>query len=280
MGILARSFYISVLSIILFSFSVPLQAQIKIEGKVIESEDHPIPNATIKITNHDEGMVSNGEGYFSFRVRSVSAADTLIISSVGYQPLKMPALSAVKKGRFVLQPFSRNMETVVVRSFGKEDVAGVKSEKVGFFCGWNADYRGAEIGRSIHVPHKEYQISKVRFKIYSSCDTAIIRLHIREMNGQLPGKVILTDSVATIFKKAAVSDKTYDFDLLKYNLILKKKEIFVSFEVLQSNSLNKECSMAFAGSEQGNYFYKSSAGDEWKNKDDYTIYLKVFFRYD
>lgn len=279
MGKLARPFYVTILFSVL-SFQASLQAQIKIEGKVIESEDHPIPNASIKVTNHNEGIVSNGEGFFSFRVRSVTASDTLIISSVGYQPLKIPVLNAVKKGRFVLQPFSTSMETVVVRSFGKEDIAGVKTDKVGYFRGWNADNKGAEIGRSVYVPHKEYQVSKVRFKIYCSCDTAIIRVRIREMNGQLPGKELLKDSVAVLFKHAAVADKTYDFDLLKYNLILKKKEIFVSFEVLQANTEGKDCSMAFAGSEQGSYLYKSSATGEWNVTDDYTIHMKVFFRYD
>lgn len=276
----ARPFYILILLAVFSCPAILLQGQIKIEGNVIESDNHPIPHASVKLTNHTEGIVCNQEGFFSFHVNKIKASDTLIISSVGYESLTLSALSAIKKGKFILKPFSKNMETVVVRSFGKEDVAGVKTEKVGFFCGWNASNKGAEIGRAVHVPHKEYQVSKVRFKIYCSCDTAIIRLRIREMNGQLPGKELLVDSVASIFKHAAVADKTYDFDLMKYNLILKKKEIFVSFEVLQANTEGKECSMAFAGSEQGSYLIKPYSTGDWRITDDYTIHLKVFFRYD
>lgn len=269
-------------SLLLFSLLQPvlLYSQVKIEGKVLEEHNNPVPYATVKLLNHTEGVISDASGFFTLHLNGLKNSDTILISSIGYEPLKIPALKVAKKGQYILKAYSKKMETVVVRSFGKEDVAGAKTDNVGYFRSWNTNHTGGEIGRSIYVPHKEYQLSRVRFKIFSSCDTCIVRLHIREFNGGLPGYELLRDSVALTLIKASVADKMYDFDLLKYNLILKKENIFVSFEVLKGSSGTKNCSFSFVGSEPGAYLYKSSESASWTMTDDYAIHLKVFFRYD
>ncbi len=271
---------IFLLVIIQSTFSNTVHAQGKIEGQVVEENDTPIPYASVKLADHNEGIVSDTAGRFLLRIHGASKNDTIIISSIGFEPLKIPVANVAKKGRYILKSFSTKMESVVVRSFGKEDIAGAKTDIVGYYRSWSTTNKGGEIGRAIHVPHKEYQVSRVRFKLFSTCDTAIVRLHIREMNGLSPGKELLQDSVALPFYNTAVAGKTYDFDLSKYNLILNRKEIFVSFEVLKGSSGSEYCSLSFAGSEQGRYIYKTSKNEEWDYTDDYTIYLKVFFRYD
>lgn len=271
---------IKVLYFFLLLHPVLLFSQVKIEGKILEENNNPVPYATIKLLNHTEGVISDASGLFTLWLNTLKNSDTLLISSIGYEPLKIPALKAVKKGQYILKAYSKKMEPVVVRSFSKEDVAGAKTDNVGFFRSWNTNHTGGEIGRSIYVPHKEYQVSKVRFKIFSSCDTCIVRLHIREFNGGLPGYELLRDSVALTLIKASVADKMYDFDLLKYNLILKKENIFVSFEVLKGSSGTQPCSFSFVGSDPGVYLYKSTEDGAWNMADYYAIYLKVFFRYD
>lgn len=255
-------------------------SQVKIEGRVLEEHNYPVPYATVKLLNHSKGMVSDTAGFFSLRLYALKNTDTLLISSVGYESLKIPALKAAKKGQYILKASSKKMEAVVVRSFGKEDVAGAKLNQVGYFRSWNSSNTGGEIGREIYVPYKEYQVSKVRFKIFSSCDTCIIRLHIREFKAGVPGGELLTDSVALTLVNASVADKSYDFDLLKYNLVFNKENIFVSFEVLKGSSAAQNCSLSFVGSEPGSYIYKSSEAANWNITDDYSIHLKVFFRYD
>jgi hypothetical protein len=173
------------------------------------------------------------------------------------------------------------MEAVIVKSFGKEDIAGAKVETVGYYRSWNTDKTGGEIGRTINVPHKEYQVSKVRFKIYSSCDTTIIRLHIREIKNGHPGQEILKNSVEQTILKANVADKAYEFDLNPYNIILKKQDIYVRFEVLKGSKKDQSnCSLSFVGSEPGTYIYKSRLFDDWNYINDYAIFMKVFFKYD
>ncbi len=187
----------------------------------------------------------------------------------------------MKNHEFTLKANSKNLETVVVRAFSKEDVAGAKIETVGYFRSWDTKKIGGEIGREINVAYKEYQVAKVRFKIYSSCDTSVIRLHIRELVDGRPGEELFTDSIAQTINNAAIADKAYEFDLNKYNIILSKEHIFVSFEVLKGSKADSTtCSFAFVGSEPGIYQYRSRWNDGWTSTNDYTIFMKVFFKHD
>lgn len=266
--------------ILLFIFSQTALAQLKIEGKVVEENDKAVPYASIKLANENEGIVTDSSGNFIFRIPAHKKNDTILISSVGYEPLKIPVAGVTKKARYILKSYSKKLETVVVRSFSKEDVAGAKSDNVGYFRSWNPDHTGGEIGRTLYMPHKEYLVSRVRFKIFSTCDTCIIKLHIREMSGGIPGRELLKQPVMQTFYHASSADKTYDIDLVKYNLVLQKESIFVSFEVLKGSSGTERCSMSFVGSEPGVYMYKSSESGEWRSTEDYAIHMKVFFRYD
>lgn len=273
----------SVLFSMLFIQNRNAFSQVKIEGTVVEYNNRPVPYASIKLQDHADGIVTDTSGNFLLHVRSLKPTDTLVITSVGYEIFKIPAAKTLKKRSYQLTAYSKKMDAVVVKAFSKEDIAGAQTDKVGYYRGWNTDNRGGEIGRSIYVPHKEYQVSKVRFKIFTSCDTCTIRLHIRDIksNGE-PGRDLLDSNSNTVqtFYNAAVADKTYDFDLLSRNIILHEKSIFVGFEVLKASSNGKDCSLSFVGSEPGVYIYKSDSWDNWNFTDYYTIHLKVFFRYD
>lgn len=252
-----------------------------IKGKVTEENTTPIPFASVKLMHHPSGIVTDTAGYFKLTISASKQNDTIVISYVGYESLYISVRSALKNPVFILKSNNQKMDAVVIKSFGKEDIAGAQSEIVGYFRSWNTGRTGGEIGRSINVPHKEYQVSKIRFKIYSSCDTCIIRLHIREFNNRLPGTDLLKDTIEKTIIKADVADKAYEFDLSQYNIILSKENIYVSFEVMGGSNANySNCSLAFVGSEPGIYIYRTRFYDDWTYTDDYAIFMKVFFKYD
>jgi hypothetical protein len=256
-------------------------SQVTIKGKVTEENETPIPYASVKLMHHTSGIVTDTAGYFKLSISASKQNDTIVISSIGYESLYIPVRSALKNSGFILKSSNQKMDAVVIKSFGKEDIAGAQSEIVGYFRSWNTGRTGGEIGRSINVPHKEYQISKIRFKIYSSCDTCVIRLHIREFINRLPGTDLLKDTIEKTIIKADVADKAYEFDLSQYNIILSKENIFVSFEVRGGSNANySNCSLAFVGSEPGIYIYRTRFYDDWTYTDDYAIFMKVFFKYD
>ncbi len=252
-----------------------------IKGKVTEENTTPIPFASVKLMHHPSGIVTDTAGYFKLTISASKQNDTIVISYVGYESLYISVRSALKNPVFILKSNNQKMDAVVIKSFGKEDIACAQSEIVGYFRSWNTGRTGGEIGRSINVPHKEYQVSKIRFKIYSSCDTCIIRLHIREFNNRLPGTDLLKDTIEKTIIKADVADKAYEFDLSQYNIILSKENIYVSFEVMGGSNANySNCSLAFVGSEPGIYIYRTRFYDDWTYTDDYAIFMKVFFKYD
>ena len=275
---------ISLLFSILFATSLlQVYAQSVIKGKILFAKDaRPIAFASIKLLNYNAGSVSDASGNFSLVVHSVKQTDTLMISSVGYENLKIPAQKAMLLSEFKLQEAQKTLEGVVVRSFRKEEIAGAKSEVVGYFRSWNTDNTGGEIGRTFLPGHKEYQIAKVRFKVYNTYDTCIIRLHVREVtNTGQPGRELLRDSITQIINKSPAAEKPYEFDLNKYNLVLSQQNIFVSFEVLDGTKTdNTVRSLSFVGSEAGSYFYKSGEYDNWHSSDEYTIYMKLLLKYD
>ncbi|MGG9962890.1 carboxypeptidase-like regulatory domain-containing protein [Ferruginibacter sp. SUN106] len=272
-----------VISIALVFIISSSQAQTSIKGKVLyEKDGKPAPFASVKLINRSNGTVSDTAGNFSLPVRNYKQTDTILITSVGYENLKLPVQQAIRLHEFKLQESQKVMESVVIRSFSKEEVAGAKNETVGYYRSWNTDNTGGEIGRTFLPNHKEYQVAKVRFKVYNTYDTCLIRIHIREVNnfGE-PGKELLQDSVAQVLSRSSLADKAYEFDLNKYNVVLNKKNIFVSFEVLKGGQTdNTSRSLSFIGSEEGSYLYKSGEKDSWHSSDAYTIYMKLLLKYD
>jgi CarboxypepD_reg-like domain len=259
------------------------QAQTSIRGKILYAKDgKPAAFASVKLISRSNGAISDTSGNFSLPVRNLKQADTVLITSVGYENLKLPVQQAIQLREFKLVESQKIMESVIIRSFSKEEVAGAKNETVGYYRSWNTDNTGGEIGRTFLPNHKEYQVAKVRFKVYNTYDTCLIRIHIREVNNYgEPGKELLEDSVAQLINKSSQADKAYEFDLNKYNVVLTKKDIFVSFEVLMAGQTdNTSRSLSFVGSEEGSYLYKSGERDSWHSSDAYTIYMKLLLKYD
>ncbi|MBY0434613.1 MAG: carboxypeptidase-like regulatory domain-containing protein [Cyclobacteriaceae bacterium] len=76
---------------IALSASVPAVAQsfIFISGKVVEQQSKkPVPYANIYLKTHGIGTASNTEGEFIFKIPTIWANDTLMVSSIGYNTAK------------------------------------------------------------------------------------------------------------------------------------------------------------------------------------------------
>ncbi|WP_462248706.1 carboxypeptidase-like regulatory domain-containing protein [Ferruginibacter sp.] len=269
-------------SLFLSTGLMQLNAQILIKGKILYAKDaRPAAFASVKLINHPGGSVSDELGNFRLVLKSIKQTDTLLISSVGYENLKIPAQNAILKSEFILMQSAQILESVTVKSFSQEETVGDKSEIVGYYRSWNTGNKGGEIGRTFLMTHKEYQVAKIRFKIYNTCDTCIVRLHIREVIDGHPGKELVRDSISKVIRKSTDDDKPYEIDLNKYNIILKNQKLFVGFEVVgNSKADHNSCSLSFVGSEPGSYFYKPTREDYWGYIEDYAIFMKLFLKYD
>lgn len=61
-----------------------------IQGKVMSKRNQPVPFATIYFENSSKGTIANADGIFKFIVPVELISDTLSISSMGYESLKIP----------------------------------------------------------------------------------------------------------------------------------------------------------------------------------------------
>jgi hypothetical protein len=185
---------------------------------------------------------------------------------------------ALGRSEFFLVGKIKNLEEVTV--FNSHEVIGSVSESVGYYRGWTYERTGGEIGRIFKLPYKQFKIDKIRFKAGNLCDTCLLRVHIRKVVDGKPGDEILKDSISMFVNHLSLDAKIPEFDLTPYNLTFTEHEFFVGIEVLNCMNGNKGfCSFNFAGTEKGEYMFKSLATSEWQTSDDYMIYLKLFLRY-
>lgn len=262
---------------LLVACSVPVTAQIKLLGKVrYRLEQKPASNATIELRKHNVRTFADQAGNFSLSLPN--ANDTLLISTVGYETIKVSVADALKNPVFELTEKEKALETVTV--YNVHQTVGSIAESVGYFRSWRTEKTGGEIGRIFQLPYKGYKIDKIRFKASNLCDTCYIRLHIRNVVNGEPAEEVIRDSIAIRLDKVTLDDKASEFDISGYDFTFTQQQLFVSLEVLHCGSRNKEaCSFCFAGTEKGEYIYKSKKDGLWIPVDDYTVYLKLFLRY-
>lgn len=226
----------------------------------------------------EEIHISDNSG--SFSIPKIYLDDTLLITSVGYESIKVPAFEALRKSRFELVEHTKSLEPVTVKSFTSEKVIGDSKEISAYFRSWNTNSTGGEIGRIFYFPYDEYKIDRIRFKVNNRCDTCLLRLHIRNIVDGVPTEELLKDSIVTYVKSLTMDDKTPEFDLTSYNTILTNKNVYVGIEILNcKNKTNDYCSFCFVGTEKGAYVYKSRRWTEWEDTEDYSIYLKMYIRH-
>lgn len=79
-----------------------LSAQTKsIQGEILDKQsDEPIPFASVKFLLQGGGMLTDSIGRFNLTLNNISSGDTLVVTSVGYTPTKVPVID-LKDSSFV-----------------------------------------------------------------------------------------------------------------------------------------------------------------------------------
>lgn len=271
--------YIS-FTLLLLCFSITAQAQQSVKGKIFNHKGNPVTAASIILQGRAGGYASDKEGKFSIPGRILNNSDTLVITSIGYKTLRIPAATARAQKEFFLEEEAQTLEPVTVKNYTNQASEGSTSEKTGYFRSWPTLKGRGEIGMMIYIKSDDYIVDRVRFKVNSQCDTCIIRLHIRSLTNGLPDEDLLKDSVSIVTTRQGFDDKYLEFNLSKYNLILRKQRyVFVGFETLNCFSSNGNCSLAYIGTEKGSYLYRNRDYAPWEESRDHSLYMKMYYRY-
>jgi hypothetical protein len=279
-GRFSRDIITQVVLTLLLLFSESSIAQVVIKGTVLYKKDGaPAASASVELANdiHSKTMCDN-EGNFHLNITKVQTRDTLIISSIGYQTFKLPVSVALTRSIFILPEMAKTIDNVTI--FNTHQTVGSNSENVGYYRGWDYKHSGGEIGRIFNLPYKKFKIDRIRFKAGNTCDTCLLRLHIRSLENGFPGDEIFKDSISVYVNNLSLDSKISEFDLTGYDYIFTENDIYFGIEVLNCGNGKKGfCSFNFAGTEKGEYLFKSTTNSPWQSTDDYTIYLKLFLRF-
>ncbi|MBC7935904.1 MAG: carboxypeptidase-like regulatory domain-containing protein [Rhizobacter sp.] len=272
--------FLLIISFISIAFSV--RAQTSLGGNIFDRRNNkPLQNVSVSIKKKNIGSLSDKKGHFEISAAKLKKTDTLVISSVGYSTIKIPVSDAFLLKDYFLAEDSKNLEDVVVKAYKNHSSEGSVSEVTGYFRGWNTRKGGGEIGRIINVRSDDFKVEKVRFKANNQCDTCIVRLHIRDLKNGLPDMDLLRDSLTIEIHKSSFDDRFAEFDLTDKNIIIKKSRyVFVSLETISCNSKNNgSCSLAYIGTEEGNYLYRTRDYRAWEESTSHSLYLKMFYTY-
>lgn len=102
---------------VLLSLQVTGQNEIVINGNIIDKKTKEfLPYATIVLQNKSIGTISNINGYFSLSLFNVEESDSIIISYVGYKPIKTTISECFQTETYKLEPFINELKEIVVAS--------------------------------------------------------------------------------------------------------------------------------------------------------------------
>ena len=94
-----------------------------ISGKLIEEKKgEPVPYATISILNRPIGTISNTDGEFLLKVHPDFIRDTVIISSMGFSQIVLPAYKMMDEDIFIMKPVSIRIKEVKVTAISPENL--------------------------------------------------------------------------------------------------------------------------------------------------------------
>jgi hypothetical protein len=94
-----------------------------IGGEIRDAEtDVSMPYANISIENSVIGSVSNEDGQFSLYIRNPNPKDTILISYLAYETLKIPINKISKYSIYKLQPKSIPLQEVIIRAVKAESI--------------------------------------------------------------------------------------------------------------------------------------------------------------
>ena len=153
--------------ILIFTSVNSLYSQIEFKGKIVsEIDNKPVAFASIGIKGKRAGVVADAAGNFRLVLPEfIKQSDTVIISSIGFENIRMAVRHAVENTEFRLQGTPKELANVTHISFIKESILGSSSFSGALFRAWYDYKTGGEIGKIISVPENQYKIEKIRFKV-------------------------------------------------------------------------------------------------------------------
>lgn len=247
--------------IVLVLISVNVFGQ-TVKGKVVDAKtDEPLVYVNIGVVGTASGTITNIQGDFVLDVSKHSNNSILRFSMIGYNSIEFPIRKLEDESVTVeLVKSTTVLEDVVIKPPKLvEKQLGAKTDSDLIVTGWYGVGKGFESGTKIEINRLIF-VEDLNFYVsYNSFDSVLLRLHIRNIIDDKPGKELLDNNILI---PVSIESGWVKVNLQKYDLSY-DKDISVSLEWLKAwgdKSGNFLLSMKLFG---GVLYSKSASASDW-----------------
>jgi hypothetical protein len=153
-----------------------------LSGKIIEKRrENPVSYASVSVLHKPVGTITNNDGEFLLKLHPRYINDTLVVSSMGYARVFMPASELLDNDLIMLEPISIRIREVKVTSIAPEKLlenirANLENNYTSYNKLMNAFYRETvrQDGEYINVSEAVIEILKAPY--YNSARNDVVKL--------------------------------------------------------------------------------------------------------
>jgi len=254
-----------------------LSAQIKLKGRVIDHTNlEPLPFATIGVKDRSLGSVADEQGNFSFEIPTDSAGqnDSVIISSIGYQSIKLSIkemenrfdVLRLKPSTVILNEITIKPGKFKTKTFGRTSRSAFMSTKMISERNHISDELGKEIGTVIDIDENCQLNDFNMFVIFNHFKLIKFRLNIYSVKDNLPDELLINDNIT--FDVSGGRQIPVNIDLKKYNIYLNDRDkIAVTVQWLKSelgDNLKRSFNVAAMHSSKNTILFRNKSQSQWQ----------------
>jgi len=213
---------------------------IEMGGIIMDSKTQaPIEFVNIGIQNKNKGTISNLDGKFHLEIPKKFSKDSLTISHVNYETLKIP-IRSIKDKTLYLEPRTNELPEVLISNKKKRHTkVGVKSYNTLLWARtMSKDMDIIEMAQRINIPNKSVKVNYANIYLRRGfeADSSYIRINFYKNVDDSPGEKIIFQN---IIQKKRIEPGWIQLDLTKYDIYL-DEDFFVSLEFIPDFKKNTE----------------------------------------
>jgi hypothetical protein len=225
-------------------------AQDVYDGQVIDKVTQlTIPGVTVTLQKARVATATNQQGYFKLSVENAIPDDTLVFTSVGYNPYKLPIANYERQMFITLQPGNtmlnqvninnRKIKPITLGHFNWADVKEVNARVYQYFTMPFFHQQWSSYAKFFEAPQKNATLTMVKLgrRDFDSAPQSMITstkytrflLHVLTINPDtgLPGKAIFTKEISLTDNSQLI---TIDFS--KDKIVIPGTKFFIAIEWL------------------------------------------------
>lgn len=261
--------------------SVSLLSQDTLVGKVEDSQSKELlAYVNIGVVGKNIGTVSSVNGNFRILIPKGHDADTIKISSIGYEPLSMKVSTFRKtlklSNRIRLIPKVINLKEFVVSGRElKEKVLGNTTTSTIVTGGFSSNDLGNEIGVKIKIKRSPTYVKDFNINIVENIyDTLKFRINFYNIKKGLPNKRLFDKNIIVV---TTLREGKLTVDLSKYNIVV-EEDFIVAIEWIED--LGKTDGLRFSCGFLGkSIIVRQTSQGEWTKITGVSVGINVRVKY-